>query len=94
MDYTDKEKEHIMHLFDLFCKRAIRRKAYSMHNQNKRIRERYILKRFIMNTLMSVAVLMNIQYCNIILKPLVMCSQSTITSSEMPCQNLKNQNES
>lgn len=42
MNYTDKEKEHIMHSFDLFCKRTIRHKAYNIHNQNKRIREHYI----------------------------------------------------
>ena len=42
MKYTDKQREHIIHSFDLFCKRVIRNKAYEIYNKNKRDIERFI----------------------------------------------------
>ena len=42
MNYTEKEKEHLIHSFDLFCKRVIKNKAYEIYNRNKRYNERFV----------------------------------------------------
>lgn len=35
MTYTDKQKEHIEHTFDGYCKKVIRNTAYNIYRANK-----------------------------------------------------------
>lgn len=40
MQYTDKQKEHIRHCFDCYCKKTIRYQAISLYQESSKYAER------------------------------------------------------
>lgn len=42
MKYTDKQKEHIRHCFDCYCKKTIRYQAISLYQESSRYAERNV----------------------------------------------------